>query len=76
MDFRCTYMGIDKQLAKEEKIKTKQTEIFFEVFNTDSTKNREVIKIAPLKIEINRHKEQIKVAIIDLNGMDIFLEHD
>ena len=26
-------------------------------FNADETKNREVTRVAPLEIEINRHKE-------------------
>ena len=42
----------------------------------DRTKNREVIKVASLEIEINSHKEQLEVAITDLNGTDMFLEHD
>jgi len=47
----------------------------FEVFNADRTKNREVTKVAPLKIEINRHKEQLEAAVIDLNEIDMFLGH-
>ena len=38
-----TYMEIDKQLVKAEKIKTKPADISFKVFNIDSTKNKEVI---------------------------------
>ena len=30
----------------------------------------------PLEVEINGHKEQIDVAAIDLNSMDIFLEYN
>ena len=30
----------------------------------------------PLEVEINEYKEQINVAVIDLNGMDMFLGHD
>ena len=48
----------------------------FKVFNTDGTKNREVTRIAPLEIEINSHKEQLEAAVMNLNGMDIFLGHD
>ena len=29
-----------------------------------------------LEIEINRHKEQLEVTVIDLNGMNMFLGHD
>ena len=29
-----------------------------------------------LEIEINRYKEWIDIAVIDLNGMDMFLEYD
>ena len=39
-------------------------------------KNREVIKIAPLEIEINGHKEQLEAAVTNLNRMDMFLDHD
>jgi len=48
----------------------------FEVFNTDGMKNGQVTKIAPLKIEVNRHKEQLEAAVTDLNGMDMFLGHN
>ena len=48
----------------------------FEVFNTDGTKNGEVTKVASLKIKINGYKEQLEVAVTDLNGMDMFLGHD
>ena len=50
-------MEINKQLFKEEKIKTKPVDISFKIFNADSTKNEEVIRFASLKVEINRHKE-------------------
>ena len=48
----------------------------FEVFNADSTKNREVTKVVPLEIEINGHIEQLEAAVTDLDGMDMFLGHD
>jgi len=48
----------------------------FKIFNADKMKNREVIKVASLKIEINRHKKQLEAAVTDLNGMDMFLGHD
>ena len=48
----------------------------FEVFNANGTKNGEVTRVASLEIEINRHKEQLEAAVIDLNGMDMFLGHD
>jgi len=48
----------------------------FEVFNADGTKNGEVTRFAPLEVEINGHKEQIDVAVTDLNGMDMFLGYD
>ena len=48
----------------------------FEVFNADRTKNGEVTIVAPLEIKINGHKEQLEVAVKDLNGMDMFLGHD
>jgi len=46
------------------------------VFNANKTKNREMTRIAPLEIEINRHKKQLKVAVIDLNRTDMFWGHD
>jgi len=48
----------------------------FKVFNTDGTKNGEITKVASLEIEINRHKEQLEAAVMDLNEMDMFLGHD
>ena len=72
----CTHTRINKQLVKEEKIKTKPVNISFEVFNTDKTKNGEVTRFASLEVEINKHKEQINMAVTDLNGTDIFLEYN
>ena len=48
----------------------------FEVFNANKTKNREVIRFVPLELEINGHIKQINTAVINLNGIDMFLEYD
>ena len=50
-------MGINEQLVKEERIKTKPVDISFEVFNVDDIKNREVTRFMLLKIKINGHKK-------------------
>jgi len=42
VDSGCTHTGIDKQLVKEERIKTEPMDRSFKVFNTDGTKNKEV----------------------------------
>ena len=67
---------IGKQLVKKERIKTKLVDFSFEVFNTNSTKNGEVTRIVPLEVKINKYKKHINVAVMDLNRMDMFLEHD
>ena len=76
VDSGCTYTGIDEQLVKDKRIQTKSIDFSFEMFNTDGTKNREVTNVAPLEIEINRHKETLEAAVIDLDGTDMFLGHD
>ena len=76
VDLRCTHTGIDEQLVKGKRIQTKPVDFSFEIFNTDSTKNREVIRIAQLEVEIKGHKEQIDAVVIDLNRIDMFLGHD
>ena len=76
VDFGCIYIGIDEQLVKNKRIPTKSIDFSFEVFNTDGTKNREVTKVAPLELEINRHKETLEAAVTDLDGTDMFLGHD
>ena len=48
----------------------------FEVFNIDRTKNREVIQFVLLEVKINEYKKQINIAVIDLNGMDMFLGYN
>ena len=48
----------------------------FEVFNADGMKNEEVTKITLLEIKINRHKEILEAAVMNLDGMDMFLGHD
>ena len=76
VDSRCTHTGIDKQLVKDKRIQMKSIDFSFKVFNTDGTKNGEVTKVAPLEIEINRHKETLEVAVMDLDRIDMFLGHD
>jgi len=39
-------------------------------------KNRKVTRMAPLEIEINGYKEQLEVAVTDLDRTDMFLGHD
>jgi len=69
-------MEIDKQLVKDKKIQTKPINFSFKAFNMDRTKNEEVIRVVPLEIEINKHKEQLEAVVTDLNRTDMFLEHD
>jgi len=76
VDSGCTHTGIDEQLVKDKRIQTKPINFSFEVFNADRTKNREVTKVAPLEIEINRHKETLEVAVTDLDGTGMFLGHE
>ena len=76
VDSGCTHIGIDEQLVKNKKIPTKHINFSFKVFNADGTKNGEVTKVAPLEIKINRHTEQLEVAVTDLDGTDMFLGHD
>jgi len=76
VDSRCTHTGINEQLVKDKRIQTKSIDFSFKVFNTNGIKNREVTKVAPLEIEINGHKKTLEAAVTDLDGMDMFLEHD
>ena len=61
---------------KKERIKIELMDRLFEVFNANKTKNREVIRFVPLELEINGHIKQINTAVINLNGIDMFLEYD
>ena len=76
VDSRCTHTGINEQLVKDKNIQMKKIDFSFEVFNVDGTKNGEVTKVAPLEVEINGHKETLEAAVMDLDGMDMFLGHD
>jgi len=76
VDSGCTHTGIDKQLVKDKRIQTKLINFLFKVFNANGTKNGEVTKVAPLEIEINRHKKTLEVVVTDLDGTDMFLGHD
>ena len=76
VDSGYTYTRINKQLVKDKRIQTKKINFLFEVFNADGTKNGEVTKVASLEVEINGHKEILEVAVTDLDGTDMFLEHD
>jgi len=76
VDSGCTHTGIDKQLVKDKRIQSRPINFLFKVFNADGTKNREVTKVTPLEVEINRHKETLEAAVTDLDGTDMFLGHD
>ena len=76
VDSGCTHVGIDKQLVKDKRIQIKPIKFSFKVFNTDETKNEEVTRVASLEIKINKYKEQLEAAVMDLNGTDMFLEHN
>ena len=76
VDSGCTHIGINKQLVKDKRIQTKAIDFSFEVFNANGTKNGEVTKVAPLEIKINRHKETLEAAVMDLDRTDMFLGHD
>jgi len=76
VDSRYIYIGINKQLVKKKRIQTKPLNFLFEVFNPDGTKNGEVTKVVPLGIKINRHKEILEVAVMDLDGTYMFLDYD
>ena len=76
VDFRCTHIGIDKQLVKYKRIQMKSINFSFKDFNANRTKNRKVTRVTPLEIEVNSYKKQLEGAVMDLNGTDIFLEHD
>ena len=71
-----THTRIDKKLVNEEKIKIKPIDRLFKVFNTDGTKNGEVIIFVLLELEINRYMKIINAVVIDLDGMDIFLGYN
>jgi len=76
VDSECTHTGIDGQLVKDKRIQTRPINFLFKVFNADGTKNREVTKVAPLEVKINRHKKTLEAAVMDLDGTDMFLGHD
>ena len=76
VDSGCMYTRIDEQLVKNKRIPTKLIDFSFEVFNVNGMKNGEVTKVAPLEIKINRHKETLEAAVMDLDGTDMFLGHN
>jgi len=57
VDSGYTHIEINKKLVKDKRIQMKLINFSFKVFNMDETKNKEVTRMAPSKIEINRHKE-------------------
>ena len=72
----CTHTGINKQLVKDKRIQIRPINFLFGVYNADGTKNGDVIRIALLEVEINRHKKHIEAVVIDLNRTDMFLGHN
>jgi len=57
VDLEYTHIEIDKQLVKDKRIQTKPINFSFEVFNANGTNNREMTRVASLKVKTNRHKE-------------------
>jgi len=57
MNSGYTHTGINKQLVKEEKIKTEPMNKSSKVFNIDGTKNGEVTWFIPLEVKIDGYKE-------------------
>ena len=76
VDSGCTYTEINEQLVKDKRIQTRPINFSFKVFNIDETKNGEITKVVPLEVKINGHKEQLEAAVMNLNSIDMFLEHD
>jgi len=76
VDSRCTYTRINEQLVKDKRIQTRLINFLFRVYNADETKNGDITKVVLLEVKINRHKEYIEVAVMDLNGTDMFLEYN
>ena len=76
VDSGYTYTEINEQLVKDKRIQMKSIDFSFKVFNADGTKNGEVTKVAPLEVEINKHKETLEAVVTDLNEMDMFLGHN
>jgi len=76
VDSRYTHTEISKQLVKNKRIQTRPINFLFGVYNADGTKNEDSTKVALLEVEINRYKEHIEVAVMDLNRTDMFLEHE
>ena len=76
VDSECTHMKINKQLVKDKRLQMRLINFSFEAFNIDETKNREMTKMIPLEIEINKYKKQLKAVVTDLNGVDMFLGHN
>jgi len=48
----------------------------FKIFNANKTKNGEVTRFVLLELKINRHMEQIDIAVTNLNSMDMFLGYN
>ena len=76
VDFGCTHTEIDNKLVKNKRIQTRPINFLFRVYNIDRTKNRDITRVAPLEVKIDGYKEHIEVVVMDLNRMDMFLEHD
>ena len=76
VDSGCIHTRINEQLVKDKRIQMKPIDFSFEVFNVDRTKNGEMIKMVPLEIEINGHKETLEAAVTDLDRIDMFLGHN
>jgi len=71
VDSGCTHIEIDEQLVKDKRIQTRLINFLFGVYNTNKIKNGNITKVVLLKVKINRHKEYIEAAIMDLNRIDM-----
>jgi len=77
MDQDTSQLSINKQLVKEEQIKTVPLPRPFNTFNADGTRsgNHRVTQFIQLELEINGHTENIDAVVIDLKSIDMVLEY-
>jgi len=77
MNQDTSQLSINKELVKEEQIKTVLLSKPFNNFNADGTRsgNHRVTQFTQLELEINGHTENIDAVVIDLKSIDMFLEH-
>jgi len=78
IDSGCMNITIARKTVEEKEIPTKLLPKPFNIYNSDGSRHgkKTIREFVPLKINSNRHIEQIDAVVSEIKETDLFLGHD